>query len=260
VVCRFELHCPFVSRRYGVDILVGLQELHARGILVLDLKPHNVLLDELEDGSVRAVLTDFGLSRVLMSEASRAVSCVAVKLSCHCICALVISIQFCTCPVLHLHPSLHPGARLHAPPPRLALTRRAWYPVPLLQSMNSAQGTGPYMAPEQHNPTGRGVTPATDMWGFGATMVHMLSGSAPRVSSGHGPPEIPWQASQVDGLTELLESCFNADPKSRLTVASALETLEGIIAAQVRFWSLPFWCLAQLSTRCVVCWLCLWLL
>lgn len=43
---------------------------------MLDLKPHNVLLDEQqgEGGSYRAVLTDFGLSRMLVNDATRVVS------------------------------------------------------------------------------------------------------------------------------------------------------------------------------------------
>ncbi len=61
------------GRRYGCDILSGLAELHRRGIVMLDLKPQNVLLDD----SGRAVLADFGLARVLKEGATHAsVSCV----------------------------------------------------------------------------------------------------------------------------------------------------------------------------------------
>jgi serine/threonine protein kinase len=65
------------ARRYGCDILAGLQELHSRGIVMMDLKPANVLLagDLAADGSVaredRAVLTDFGLARRLNGDNTR---------------------------------------------------------------------------------------------------------------------------------------------------------------------------------------------
>jgi E3 ubiquitin-protein ligase KEG len=47
----------------------GLAELHAAGIVVLDLKPANVLLTD----QGRAVLADFGLARVLQEGATRMV-------------------------------------------------------------------------------------------------------------------------------------------------------------------------------------------
>ncbi len=53
-------------RSYSSDILAGLQELHEAGILMLDLKPHNVLLT----AGGRAVLTDFGLARALQLDAT----------------------------------------------------------------------------------------------------------------------------------------------------------------------------------------------
>jgi serine/threonine protein kinase len=77
------------GRRYGCDILSGLAELHARGIVMLDLKPQNVLLDD----SDRAVLADFGLARVLREGDSHAsVSCVGVCLS---LCRLTL--VYCVC-------------------------------------------------------------------------------------------------------------------------------------------------------------------
>ncbi len=52
--------------RYSSDILCGLAELHSADCMMLDVKPGNVLLDNLD----RAVLADFGLARVLSSEAT----------------------------------------------------------------------------------------------------------------------------------------------------------------------------------------------
>jgi serine/threonine protein kinase len=58
------LTADLACRSYSADILGGLHELHSAGVMVLDLKPSNVLLDG-DGGQVRAVLSDFGLARLL---------------------------------------------------------------------------------------------------------------------------------------------------------------------------------------------------
>jgi serine/threonine protein kinase len=50
-------------------VLHGLEELHADGVVVLDLKPANVLLTN----QGRAMLADFGLARVMQEGATRMV-------------------------------------------------------------------------------------------------------------------------------------------------------------------------------------------
>ena len=45
----------------AADILDGLEELHSRGVVVLDLKPDNVLMTP----NGHAVLSDFGISRIV---------------------------------------------------------------------------------------------------------------------------------------------------------------------------------------------------
>ncbi|XP_078438800.1 protein kinase superfamily protein [Wolffia australiana] len=48
--------------RYGIDLALGIKELHSRGILVLNVKPCNALIDQ-DD---RIVLGDFGIPLLLL--------------------------------------------------------------------------------------------------------------------------------------------------------------------------------------------------
>lgn len=57
--------------RYATQILSGLVELHARNITVMDLKPHNLLLDADLD---ELVITDFGLSKVIDTDFQQTVA------------------------------------------------------------------------------------------------------------------------------------------------------------------------------------------
>lgn len=47
--------------KYSLDLLSGVAYIHSKGLVHLDIKPSNILLDQ----SNKAVLTDFGLSRYL---------------------------------------------------------------------------------------------------------------------------------------------------------------------------------------------------
>lgn len=47
--------------KYSVDILSGLNVIHSKGLIHLDIKPTNILIDD----SGKAIITDFGLSRFL---------------------------------------------------------------------------------------------------------------------------------------------------------------------------------------------------
>jgi serine/threonine protein kinase len=49
----------------GLDIARGLKDLHAARIVHRDLKPGNVVLKPIGDGRFRAVLIDFGISRII---------------------------------------------------------------------------------------------------------------------------------------------------------------------------------------------------
>lgn len=48
--------------RYSNQALVAVAELHAQGIIIVDLKPQNLLLDSRLD---ELVVSDFGLSRIV---------------------------------------------------------------------------------------------------------------------------------------------------------------------------------------------------
>jgi serine/threonine protein kinase len=58
---RKHANACFGGCRLSAYVLHGLEELHAAGVVVLDLKPANVLLAD----QGRAVLADFGLARVM---------------------------------------------------------------------------------------------------------------------------------------------------------------------------------------------------
>ena len=53
--------------QFGIDIIRGLEYLHQRGVIHADVKSPNVLLTDSGNGSLRAKLSDFGLSHVLWS-------------------------------------------------------------------------------------------------------------------------------------------------------------------------------------------------
>jgi len=54
----------------GIDVLHALRELHRCRIVHRDVKPGNILLQPLADGTARAVIVDFGVSRFLGDSAA----------------------------------------------------------------------------------------------------------------------------------------------------------------------------------------------
>jgi eukaryotic-like serine/threonine-protein kinase len=97
-------------------------------------------------------------------------------------------------------------------------------------------GTRGYLAPEQAR--GRGLSPATDVWGLGVTLLESLSGDLP-----YG-DEATWDARRrwpvvhrraprtpyvVDGLPDdvrdLLVACVDPDPASRPRLVDVVEVL-----------------------------------
>lgn len=106
---------------------------------------------------------------------------------------------------------------------------------------NASQGTPVYMAPEQHVAAEAGVGRQADMWGWAATMCHLLSGRPPFeecelhsihhmvVAEGRH-PEVPLEAMLAgDGLEQLLLDCFKRDPQARPTAEQALQRLDSIV-------------------------------
>lgn len=151
--------------RYGMDVAQGVMELHSKGILVLNLKPFNFLLDEHD----LAVIGDFGIPMLLLG-------------------------------------------------------------IPLSSSDLALRlGTPSYMAPEQWGADVRGpVSYETDCWGFGCSIIEMLTGVSPwygksadeiynAVVLRHEKPKIP------NGLPRAVESvikgCFEYDFRNRPSFA-----------------------------------------
>ncbi|KAL6996623.1 Protein KINASE OF THE OUTER CHLOROPLAST MEMBRANE 1 [Sarracenia purpurea var. burkii] len=158
--------------RHGIDLAKGIQELHSIGVLVLNLKPSNFLLNEHD----HVVLGDFGIPYLLLG----------------------------------------------IPLPDSDLVLRL--------------GTPNYMAPEQWEPEVRGpVTFETDTWGFGCSIVEMLTGVQPwfgmstediyqSVVIKQEKPQLP------NGLPPAIENivngCFEYDLRNRPLMADIIHGFE----------------------------------
>lgn len=158
--------------RYGIELAKGIQELHSKGVLVLNLKPSNFLLDEQE----QVILGDFGIPYMLLG------------------------ISFSD------------------------------------QNMSVRLGTPNYMSPEQWEPEVRGpISSETDSWGFGCSIVEMLTGVFPwfgkstkevyqSVVLKQEKPFIP------NGLPtpveNIIRGCFEYDLRNRPSMADILLAFE----------------------------------
>jgi len=84
-----------------------------------------------------------------------------------------------------------------------------------------AMGTDGYAAPEQD--TGGVVSPATDVWGLGATLVECVTGHAPgRSADLSGVPA---------GLRSLVGTCLRPDPADRPTLDQLRGQLDALVEA-----------------------------
>ncbi|KAH9686311.1 E3 ubiquitin-protein ligase KEG [Citrus sinensis] len=122
--------------RYGADIARGVVELHAAGVVCMNIKPSNLLLD----ASGRAVVSDYGLAAILKKPACR-------KARPECDSSRIHSCMDCT--------MLSPNYT--AP--------EAWEPVK--KSLNLFWDDA------------IGISPESDAWSFGCTLVEMCTGSIP---------------------------------------------------------------------------------
>ncbi|KAG1652729.1 hypothetical protein FOA52_007443 [Chlamydomonas sp. UWO 241] len=158
----------------GRDIVQALAELHAAGVVLMDLKPNNILMTE----SNVAVLADLGISKVLESATSA--------------------------------------------------------------QQTQMHGTLSFMSPEQYNPDVLTVSTKADIWAFGCTYIHMVTGQPPmkglnvgqmcnRINVQCKAPKIP-VAELPRRLTAVLQRCLNFDPKSRLSATELVQALETVFA------------------------------
>jgi serine/threonine protein kinase len=82
----------------------------------------------------------------------------------------------------------------------------------------SSTGTIPYMAPEQLSKKFGRVDEQTDVWGFGATMYHMLSGEPPFDDREQiiDPDEFPYELEGISGKTrDIVFRCLEKDKGKR---------------------------------------------
>ncbi|XP_040866905.1 uncharacterized protein [Glycine max] len=166
---RISLHDVL---RYGINLAQGVQELHSKGIFILNLKPFNVLLN----GNDQAILGDVGI------------------------------------------PSLLLGSSF------------------ISSDMAKRFGTPNYMAPEQWEPEVRGpISFETDSWGFGCTIVEMLTGNQPwygcpvgriyqSVVEKHEKPNIP--SGLPSSVENVLSGCFEYDLRNRPLMVDILSVFQ----------------------------------
>ncbi|WJX36648.1 hypothetical protein P8452_24505 [Trifolium repens] len=179
--------------RYGADIARGVVELHAAGVVCMNLKPSNLLLD----ANGHAVVSDYGLATILKKP-----SCWKARPECD-----STKIHSCMeCIMLSPHYT--------AP--------EAWEPVK--KSLNLFWDDG------------IGISPESDAWSFGCTLVEMCTGAIPW--AGLSAEEIyravvkakkqpPQYASVVGGgipreLWKMIGECLQFKPSKRPTFNAML--------------------------------------
>lgn len=162
--------------RYGIDLAEGILELHSKGILVLNLKPSNVLLDDTD----QAILGDIGIPNLLFGSSF------------------------------------------------------------LSSDMANRIGTPNYMAPEQWQPEVRGpVSFETDSWGFGCTILEMLTGNQPwygcpvgeiyqSVVEKYEKPLIP--SGLPSSVENILSGCFEYDLRNRPSMVDILAVFRRFVS------------------------------
>lgn len=162
--------------RHGIDLAKGIEGLHSIGLLVLNLKPSNFLLNEHN----QVILGDFGIPCLLLG----------------------------------------------IPLPNLDLVLRI--------------GTPNYMAPEQWEPEVRGpITFETDTWGFGCSIVEMLTGVQPwfgmsiaeiyySVVVKQEKPQLP--KGLPPAVENVINGCFEYDLRNRPLMTDIIHAFERYVS------------------------------
>jgi len=100
----------------------------------------------------------------------------------------------------------------------------------LLTNEQLPSGTLPYMAPEQLSKKFGRISEQTDVWGYGATMYHMLCGEVPFDNREQiiDPEERPFELEGVSERTKkLVMKCLEKDNKNRFkSIAEILDYLQ----------------------------------
>ncbi|MGI5170058.1 protein kinase domain-containing protein [Spirillospora sp. CA-253888] len=110
--------------------------------------------------------------------------------------------------------------------------------IALLAGEGGRSGTPAYMAPEQWE--GAPSTPATDMWGLGATLYHAVEGRYLYGGGGTrdimrqvvGNPDDPEPPKHAGHLTKVIAGMLRKDPALRLTAAQVAAMLEQAVPGE----------------------------
>ena len=143
-----------------------------------------------------------------------------------------------------VHLDVKPDNIIMGVPPRL-IDLSVARTVERAARMSGPVGTDSYMAPEQCDPLGRPgqVSPATDVWGLGATLFHALTGRKPfprpRDARDSEDPHVrfpqltadpdPLPRRVPDELAEVLTLALDRDPAARPTAAELATALEPVV-------------------------------
>ena len=191
------------------QIALGLEALHAAGVVHRDLTPANVIVSEGDDFAPHVTITDFGISR-LAEDASFVPAPSAVP-----------SMGDDVTAQLATRALGSPGARTRP------LTRTGYI-----------AGTPVYMAPELVTGAAA-VTPAVDSFSFGIVAFELLVGRRPFAESvalatldGREVAAPPTLASLWPGapreVAGMIDACLSMDPLSRPTASDLARALEPI--------------------------------
>jgi serine/threonine protein kinase len=134
-----------------------------------------------------------------------------------------------------VHLDVKPQNVIMGAPPRLIDLSIATA-IDELATLHGPLGTDAYMAPEQCLEDGyREAGPATDVWGFGATLYEAADGDRPfrkRVGKEPHPqlsePPKPLHPRVPDVLAELISACLDRDPMARPPLPAVMDALDAL--------------------------------